>query len=171
HRCRQDGVGSVLVRKGHATMIWRYFGYACLGIISGAILTIAAAFAYYAQDRHIPVEVSRTEVLTPVVKPGGKLIIRQTVRYLRDRRGHVDRVLYDAHTHRKWLSDVDYERPPRGLGEHVITFVEDVPSYFEAGDASYRAVPVYACNLVHQYLWPLTRDETVVRFTVEGTPF
>lgn len=152
-------------------MIVRIFGYASLGIISSTILTVAGFLCYWLADRHIPVEVSRTEVLTPVVKPGGKLIIRQTVKYLRDCRGHVDRVLYDAHTHRKFLSDVDYERPPRGLGEHVITFVEDVPSYFEAGDASYRAVPVYSCNLVHQYLWPLTRDDTVIRFKVEGSPF
>ena len=41
----------------------------------------------------------------------------------------------------------------------------------EPGPTSYRAVLVYACNLVHQYLWPLSRDETVIRFRVEGTPF
>lgn len=149
----------------------RVIGYFSLIVVCASILIPSAFLCYWLADRGIPVEVSRTEVLTPVVKPGGKLIIRQTVKYLRDCRGHVDRVLYDAHTHRKFLSDVDCERPPRGLGEHVITFVEDVPSYFEAGDASYRAVPVYACNLVHQYLWPLTRDETVIRFKIEGTPF
>ena len=73
--------------------------------------------------------------------------------------------------HRKFLSDVDYERPPRGLGEFIITSVEDVPSYFEPGDAWYRAIPVYSCNPVHQHLWPLTRGETVIQFTVEVTPF
>ncbi|WP_246747985.1 hypothetical protein [Methylobacterium sp. SD274] len=149
----------------------RIFGYVCLGLICTAIIIPAGLLCYWLSDRHIPVDVTNTEVLTPVARPGGKLIIRQTIRYTRDCRGHVDRVLYDAHTHRKWLADVDYERPPRGLGEHVITFVEDVPSYFKAGDASYRAVPVYACNLVHHYLWPLTRDETVIRFNVEGSPF
>ena len=39
------------------------------------------------------------------------------------------------------------------------------------GPASYRAVPVYPCNLAQHYLWPLSRDETVIRFRVEGTPF
>lgn len=152
-------------------MSLRIFGYACLGLICSVILSVAGFVCYWLADRYIPVDVMRTEVVTPVVKPGGKLIIRQTLRYTRDCHGHVDRVLYDAHTHRKWLTDIDYERPPRGLGEHVVTFVEDVPSYFEAGEASYRAVPVYSCNLVHQYLWPLTRDETVIRFRVDGLPF
>ena len=152
-------------------MSLRVIGYACLGVICAAILIPSALICWWLADRHIPVDVLKTEVVTPVVKPGGKLIIRQTIRYTRDCRGHVDRVMYDSATHRKWLADVDYERPPRGLGEHVVTFVEDVPSYFEPGPASYRAVPVYACNLVHQYLWPLSRDETVIRFRVEGTPF
>lgn len=152
-------------------MSLRIFGYACLGVICSAILGLALTFAYFAADRRIPVDVIKTEVLTPVVKPGSKLIIRQTLRYTRECRGHVDRVLYDGQTHRKFLADVDYERPPRGLGEFVVTFVEDVPSYFEAGNASYRAIPVYSCNIVHQYLWPLTRDETVIRFRVEGSPF
>lgn len=149
----------------------RFFGFFALGVICAAILIPSAMICWWAADRHIPVDVLSTEIVTPVVKPGGKLIIRQTIRYTRDCRGHVDRVMYDSATHRKWLADVDYERPPRGLGEHVVTFVEDVPSYFEPGPASYRAVPVYSCNLVHQYLWPLTRDETVIRFKVEGTPF
>lgn len=152
-------------------MIIRVLGYTSLAIISAFILSLSGLLCYWLADRHIPVDVLRTEIVTPVVKPGGKLVVRQTIRYTRDCRGHVDRVLYDAHTHRKWLADVDYERPPRGLGEHVVTFVEDIPSYFEPGPASYRAVPVYSCNLVHQYLWPLTRDETVIRFTVEGEPF
>ncbi len=149
----------------------RIFGFVALGVICSAILIPSALICYWAADRHVPVDVLRTEVLTPVVKPGGKLIIRQTIRYTRDCKGHVDRALYDAHTHRRWLTDVDYERPPRGLGDHVVTFVEEVPSYFEPGLASYRAAPVYSCNLVHQYVWPLTREETVIRFMVEGTPF
>ena len=152
-------------------MSLRIFGYACLGIICAAILGTAGLLCYWLADRHVPVDVLRTEVLTPIVKPGGKLMIRQTLRYSRECRGHVDRVLYDSQTHRKFLVDVDYERPPRGLGEFVVTFVEDVPSYFEAGPATYRAIPVYSCNLVHQYLWPLTRDETVIRFQIEGVPF
>lgn len=152
-------------------MSLRIFGYACLGVICSTILGSALIACYWLADRRIPVDVLRTEILTPTVKPGGKLIVRQTIRYARECRGHVDRVLYDSRTHRKWLADIDYERPPRGLGEHVVTFVEDIPSYFEAGDASYRAVPVYSCNLVQQYLWPLTRDETVIRFKVEGQPF
>lgn len=152
-------------------MSLRFFGYFCLTVICTAILGTASLLAYYAADRQVPVDVLETEVLTPVVKPGGKLIVRQVVRYGRECRGHVDRALYDSATHRKWLADVDYERPPRGLGDHTITFVEDVPSYFEAGPASYRATPVYSCNLVHQYFWPLTRGDTVIRFTIEGKPF
>ncbi|MCJ2034976.1 hypothetical protein, partial [Methylobacterium sp. J-068] len=108
-------------------MSLRIFGYACLGVICSAILGLAGAFAYFAADRRIPVDVIKTEVLTPIVRPGGKLVVRQTLNYTRECRGHVDRVLYDSSTHRKFLADVDYERPPRGLGEFVVTFVEDVP--------------------------------------------
>ncbi|WP_019906106.1 hypothetical protein [Methylobacterium sp. 77] len=114
----------------------RIFGYAWLGGICLAIIIPAAFLCCRLADRHISVDVTSTEVLTPVVKPGGKLIIRQTIRYTRDCRGHVDRVLYDAHTHRKWLADVDYERPPRGLGEHVVTFVEDVPETVSKASAA-----------------------------------
>jgi hypothetical protein len=152
-------------------MSLRIFGYACLMVICAAILGAASLLAYYAADRQVPVDVLESEVLTPIVRPGGKLIIRQKLRYTRECRGHIDRALYDSQTHRKWLSDVDYERPPRGLGEFTVTFVEDVPSYFDPGEASYRATPVYACNLLHQYVWPLVRNDTVLRFKVEGQPF
>lgn len=152
-------------------MSLRVFGYLCLSVITGAILLVASLIAYWSADRRLPAEVVSTEVLTPVVKPGGKLMIRQKIRYTRECAAHVDRVLYDDKNHRKFLADVDYARPPRGIGTFEVVFVEDVPSYFEPGPATYRAIPVYSCNLVHQYLWSLTRNETVIPFRVEGTPF
>ena len=57
-------------------MAVRLFGYACLGIISGAILATAGVLAWFIADRGLPVEVPETTVLTPMVKPGGRLCIR-----------------------------------------------------------------------------------------------
>ena len=93
----------------------RLFGYACLGIISAAILATAGTLAWFIADRGLPVEVSETTVLTPVVKPGGKLVIRQRLIYIRNCSAYVDRALFDAHTHRAILPPVRYERPPQGL--------------------------------------------------------
>ncbi|CAO4136732.1 hypothetical protein [Methylorubrum extorquens] len=99
----------------------RLFGYVCLGIISAAILASAGVLAWFIADRGLPVEVPETTVLTPTVRLGGRLCIRQKVNYLRDCRGNVDRALFDAHTHRVILPPVKYERPPQGLGSRVIT--------------------------------------------------
>lgn len=148
-------------------MTLRLFGYACLAVITGAIVATALVLAFFISDRKLPVEV-QTEVLTPVVRPGGRLILRQRINYLRDCAAHVDRAVYDDHTHRAILSDIDYERPLRGLGAFTVTFAVDIPADFDPGDAQYRANPVYFCNFVHRYYWPITRDDTVVKFRIEA---
>ncbi|CAO4166175.1 hypothetical protein [Methylorubrum aminovorans] len=144
----------------------RFFGYACLGIISAAILSTAGILAWFIADRGLPVEVPETTVLTPTVKPGGRLCIRQRVNYLRDCRGNVDRAMFDAHTHRVILPSVKYERPPQGLGQRVITTCFTVPDEFEPGPGEYHAAPEYACNPLQRYYWPITRAQNVVRFEI-----
>ncbi|QDI79217.1 hypothetical protein E8E01_01635 [Methylorubrum populi] len=144
----------------------RLFGYACLTIITSAILAIAGVLAWFIADRALPVKVPETIVLTPIVKPGGRLCIRQKVEYLRDCRGNVDRALFDAHTHRVILSPVKYERPPQGLGLRIITTCFVVPDEFEPGDGEYHAAPEYACNPLQRHYWPITRAQNVVRFQI-----
>lgn len=68
-------------------MAVRIFGYVCLGIISAVILAAAGIFAWLIADRGLPPEVPETTVLTPTVKPCGRICIRQKVNYLRDCRG------------------------------------------------------------------------------------
>ncbi|WHQ70045.1 hypothetical protein [Methylorubrum extorquens] len=148
----------------------RLFGYACLGIISAAILATAGALAWFIADRGLPVEVSETTVLTPVVKPGGKLVIRQRLVYMRNCSAYVDRALFDAHTHRAILPPVRYERPPQGLGQRTITFSVTVPEEFEPGEGQYHAAPEYACNPLQRHYWPITRAQNVVRFQIERKP-
>lgn len=147
-------------------MSLRILGYLCLSVITGAILATGGLLAWFIADRRPPVELVRSELVTPVVKPGDKLVIRNTVRYLRDCKGHIDRALYDSRTHRAFLPDVDYERPLQGLGEFTYTTELDVPSYFESGPAHFRAVPSYYCNFVHTYYWPIERPEVIMRFEV-----
>ena len=149
-------------------MTLRVFGYFTLTLICGTILTVAGTFAWFAGDRAIPVEVLSSQVLTPRVRPGDKLVIRQRVRYLRNCAAHVDRALYDAHTHREFLRDVDYDQPPLGLGTKTITFEEDVPANFKGGTGEYRALPSYSCNPLQKYYWPITRPETLLRFEIVG---
>ncbi|AWN43186.1 hypothetical protein [Methylobacterium durans] len=149
-------------------MSLRIFGYFCLAVISSAILLAAGTLAWFAADRKLPVEIVSTDVLTPVVKPGGKLIVQTRIRYLRECNTHVDRAIYDSHTHRRFLPDIDYERPPQGLGEFTYTSEIDVPDFFGSGPAEFRAVPIYACNPLQRYYWPITRDDIVVPFEVES---
>jgi len=151
-------------------MAVRLFGYACLGIISGAILATAGVLAWFIADRGLPVEVKETTVLTPVVRPGGKLVIRQRLDYLRNCSAYVDRALFDAHTHRVILPAVRYERPPQGLGERTITFTVTVPEEFGPGVGEYHAAPEYHCNPVQRHYWPITRAQNVVRFRIERKP-
>ena len=132
-------------------MIARLFGYTALAIISVAILGVAGVLAFFLADRAIPVLVLSTEILTPTVKPGGQLVIRQRVRYPRDCGGHVDRALYDRELSRQYLADVNYERPPRGLGDFSLKFEETVPVSFAVSEARYRATPTYWCNPLQWY--------------------
>lgn len=147
-------------------MMVRVLGLTCLGLVSASILGAAGTLAWFAADRSVPVEVLSSEVLTPRVRPGDKLVIRQRLRYIRNCSAHVDRVLYDSHTRREFLRDVDYEYPPLGLGTRTVTFEEDVPTNFGPGPAEYRALPAYHCNPLQKYYWPITRPETVLRFEV-----
>jgi hypothetical protein len=147
-------------------MTLRIFGFACLGLICSAIISTAGLLAWFAADRAIPVEVLSSEVLTPRVRPGDKLVIRQRIRYARNCSAHIDRVLYDSHTRREFLRDVDYEYPPLGFGTRTITFEEDVPANFGPGPAEYRALPSYSCNPLQKYYWPITRPETVLGFQI-----
>jgi hypothetical protein len=149
-------------------MSLRILGFGCLGLICSAILSVAGVLAWFAADRAIPVEVLSSQVLTPRVRPGDKLVIRQRVRYVRNCAAHVDRALYDGHTHREFLRDVDYDQPPLGLGTKTITFEEDVPTNFKGGVGEYRALPSYSCNPLQKYYWPITRPETLLRFEIVG---
>ncbi|GJD59841.1 hypothetical protein [Methylobacterium dankookense] len=147
-------------------MSLRLFGYACLAIIAGAIVSTALLIAWWAADRALPVRVHYSWLATENVTPGSYLHIRQEVEYVRDCRAHVDRVVYDSHTHRYFPEDIDYERPPQGLGTHVITFKIWVPEDFQPGPAFYRATPLYACNMLQRYYWPITRPDTVIEFDI-----
>jgi hypothetical protein len=62
--------------------------------------------------------------------------------------------------------DIDYERPPQGLGTHVITFRVWIPDNFVPGPAIYRATPQYACNPLQRYYRPITRPDTVIEFDI-----
>jgi hypothetical protein len=148
-------------------MILRVLGTACIGLIGAACLGIAGLLAYWLSDREVPVETVQARVLTPIVEPGGKVQIEQTIRYTRECSAHIDRVLFDNHNHRKFLPGVDYERPPQGLGEFRIISVEDVPSYFDEGEANFRTIPIYHCNLVHRYFWPIAGPGTFLSFQVK----
>lgn len=147
-------------------MSLRLFGYACLAIIAGSIVSAALLIAWWASDRALPVRVHYSWLATENVTPGSYLHIRQEVEYVRDCRAHVDRVVYDSHTHRYFPEDIDYERPPQGLGTHVITFKIWVPEDFQPGPAFYRATPLYSCNLLQRYYWPITRPDTVIEFDI-----
>ena len=159
-------------------MSLRILGFGCLSLICSAILAAAGTLAWFAADRAVPVEVMSSEVLTPRVRPGDKLIIRQRIKYIRDCAVHVDRALYDrgnslqpldqTDVRREWLRDIDYDHPPLGLGKRTITFEEDVPANFTAGPAEYRALPSYFCNPLQRYYWPITRPETILRFEIIG---
>lgn len=149
-------------------MMLRILGLTCLSLVSASILSTAGTLAWFAADRSVPVEVLSSEVLTPRVRPGDKLVIRQRLRYIRNCSAHIDRVLYDSHTHREFLRDVDYEYPPLGLGTRTITFEEEVPANFGPGPGEYRALPAYHCNPLQKYYWPITRPETVLRFEIAG---
>lgn len=147
-------------------MSLRLFGYACLSIITGAILSTALLIAWWISDRTLPVKVHYSWLVNTHVTPGSYLEIRQEVEYVRDCRAHVDRVVYDSFTHRDFPADIDYERPPQGLGTHVITFRVWIPDNFVPGPAFYRATPQYACNPLQRYYWPITRPDTVIEFDI-----
>lgn len=149
-------------------MTLRILGGLFLSLLSASILSAAGTLAWFAADRALPVEVLSSEVLTPRVRPGDKLLIRQRVRYIRSCSAHVDRALFDSHTHREFLRDIDYESPPLGLGTRTITFEEDVPMIFQGGPGEYRATPAYHCNPLQKYYWPISRPETVLRFEIVG---
>ncbi|ACK84646.1 hypothetical protein [Methylorubrum extorquens] len=148
------------------TGLW-LFGYACLTIITGAILATAGVLAWFIADRGLPVDVKETTVLTPVVRPGSKLVIRQRLGCLRNCSAYIDRALFDAQMHRVILPAVRYERPPQGLGPRTITFTVTVREEFGPGAGEYRAALEYHFNPLQRHYWSITRAQNVVRFQIE----
>lgn len=148
-------------------MALRTMWYSILLVVCVVIIGATGLVAFWVTDRALPVEVLDTEVVTPEVEPGGKLVIRQTVKYLRDCGAHADRTLWDDHTNRQWLMDIDYEKPPDGLGERPITFKVDVPFHFRPGKGRYQSAPIFWCNPIQKYFWPIDREPTVVWFRIK----
>lgn len=139
-----------------------------LVMLLAAMVSGTFVVAIWITDRITPVTVQKTTLATPVVKPGGYIVIDQNIDYERDCAGHIDRWLYDSgqFKNRRQLEDIDYSTPPDGLGNKTLKTRERVPEDFVDGPAYYVASPRYFCNWVHRMFWPIARPSTIVEFQV-----
>lgn len=143
-------------------MIWRIITVATFG-------TIGALLGFWSTDREPPTRFIRTEVLTPVIQPGGELRIRYEVQRLRSCKTHVDRVLFDADRVRRDLDDIDYAAAPGPLGESTFILSINIPRNFAQGVGTYKTIFSYSCNPI-QANYPIIVPAETIQFTVKGEP-
>jgi hypothetical protein len=143
-------------------MFWR------LGFFIGFSF-IAALLGAWSTDRSSPIDVLKTEVLTPIVGPGGELCISQEFVRRESCRTRLQRVLVDSTRERYVMPDLELWAATGPLGRDVYKTCTPIPLKFAAGPASYRAVTEYVCNPLHN-LWPVVRAADEVTFESKGEP-
>lgn len=122
------------------------------GIVGGAFL--AAVLLVPATDRIPPIEITVAEVMTPVVQPGGNLVVRFTV----DRRQVCPTTatvtIFDGAGYEYRLAPDS--RPafgPQTLETKLLRY--QIPTSALPGDARYRLVLDFQCNWTHNIV-PVT---------------
>jgi hypothetical protein len=135
-------------------------------VVSAAL---GGALGLWTIDRDPPVVINQAEVLTPEVPPGGTLRIKYHLNRRRDCESHIDRILYDSAKVRGLLPDIDFAKTPGQLGNDEYTAEIRIPETFSEGQAVYRLISVYRCNVIHK-AWPITIGPTDIPFAVKGMP-
>lgn len=138
-------------------MIFRAITLISCGIIGGWL-------GFMASDRQVPVKYYTSDVLnTP--KQGEPLRVKYTVWRDRSCATTVYRSIFDHGQRRFVVADLDFSPGVLPLGYD--TFIVPVPISPEAtaGEAVYRVVRIYRCNLLH-FIWPIEDGPHDMRFTV-----
>lgn len=127
--------------------------------------TLAGLCAYWAIVDREPIVTLESEIVTPIVAPGGVFSVRYHVRWQSECKVTGYRFIIDAAGQQYTIApDARYVRP------------EDEPDFFinipisesaRPGPAFYRATILYECNPL-QRLFPLTRVITPVRFLISA---
>lgn len=146
-------------------MIMRAIALTMVGCGFLVAFVVAGILGAFVADRSPPITVILSEIITPVVAPGGDLRLRFTLARARSCATHVDRVMRDSAGNREILDDVDLRASPGALGTDTFITSIKVPLTFVPGPALYVATTQYRCNLVHE-LWPITVPPREIGFTV-----
>jgi hypothetical protein len=144
-------------------MIWRGIGIAGLLVVFGTLGT-------WLGDRTPPTTVQEIVVMTPQVRLGGDLKIKYKVYRARSCHTLVERIIFDSRRQRYVLEDLTFASSPGPLGPDEYVSIIPIPPRAFNGEARYRAITTYKCNILH-HLWPVVGGATAdVTFDIVGEP-
>jgi len=145
-----------------ATRILAVLGY---GFVTG----IGGWLGYLVSDREPPVVITKTEVLTPSVNPGGQLRVRYHLRRFRECGSETTRLIRDASETHFGLDPSSTPYSQGVVGEEAYNLPLLIPRSAAQGPAEYRVRTIWICNPLH-HIWPIKGEMRIVRFEIRGPP-
>lgn len=143
-------------------MFWRTITLIAAGTLSGVL-------GYWAADRELPVRVTDTVLLTPVVAPGQELRIRVYGFRHKSCRSVFQRLYRDGEGARFIHDDVDIRLSTSNLGQDNWVVPLPISVTAKPGRGIFRMLTQYYCNPLH-YIFPLIDMQPPMEFKIEGEP-
>jgi len=135
-------------------------------ILFGVVSVMAVIWISWLADRSDPARIVNREILTPIVPPGGELVLSVDVDRVRYCKVSVQRFLIDGERTRHVLSTL-YREISGKLGKEHYNIVVGVPASAAPGDAIYQTIATYNCNPLNTY-WPIVIPAPEVHFKIEA---
>lgn len=143
-------------------MIWRLAAYIGFGLTAGIV-------GMWMSERTPPVDVLNSQVLTPIVRPGGDLRVQYEAYRRANCRSRFQRTYRDYDNARYALDDIDIWLSPAPIGRDQYVSVIPISPRAAQGQAGFRAITVYICNPLH-HIWPIVQIASELSFVIGGEP-
>lgn len=148
-------------------MIRKFFvrGMAVLILVNVAVA--AGTLGFWVTDRKAPTTIDGTQVLTPIVSPGGILEVKRRVWRSEICYTTISRILTDSEGRRFNLGLIAFPNGNGRLGYDEYIVNVSVPLTMSEGEAKFLDLACYQCNPIHM-IWPVCAAPREEMFKVAG---
>lgn len=139
-------------------MMWRITTLVAAGMLGGYI-------GFMASDRDVPIQYKSMAPTKEFVFKGTDLVIKHEALRRRSCATVVNRLIFDNHQERHVIPDLIFPEGLLPVGQDTFTVSITIPEKAAPGEATYRVVRHYKCNLLHNF-WPITDGPYEFKFII-----